>query len=960
MSQIRKKLAFLATKQREKLARKKNEDSNAVDKPEYLLSEDTDGKRKTMSNRQLLTESEPVKLLIEKREDGRIIARGNILKLDVPTKNGRIYPTSIMRREINKLSEAIDNRRAFGELDHPCLTSDDFRVLTVNGWKEFRDIGVGDRVWSRVDGKAVVSKVTDIINQQYDGDAYHVKGRSIDSTFTPEHKLILDKRPDSINVIPDEKFVTVKDVAKYPEKFAHHAIPKTARWFSESIKKVVIPGINVKSIKRFKNDVSKDLELDSKLFAAFIGIYLSEGSCSSDSTDNYDINIHQKTEWSKKFIYNEILSKFPDDLVWRDVGTGYALSDARLYFYLKKLGNVYTKRIPDEVKNLNCECLKELIFWFCIGDGRMVASNSVERSKFVLNDETVKEAIAESLRKNKISNTRQDVFSVSKQLIYDLYECLIKSGCSGSIKRIDPDQDYNFADHEILSKNKVPLYQLHISQTKSIWMNPNFISVEKVHHSGNIYCLSTTYGSFYMEKEGYSFWTGNSDGKTKLTRTSHIATKYEIRDGWLYAESEILNTPNGKILKSLIEHQCNIGSSIRGFGSTTSVEGGEKVCEDYNFRTFDYVGDPASDGAYQSFYSESVEETDDEDPVVKLKNEFPEIVKQLEESVFEKAQKKAEGSISELVSAAEQKVRDESRENFEKQLAEQLVELRSSIIEEVRKEMTEDPDVAASKGVVLQIAEMVRPYLMTPDEQIVDDTLKAKDLEISTVTEERDTAIKAAQEAAYRLYMEQQVSGHPMAGTIRSLMSGVESDSIEDFKVKLETIMSDLTGFNFVNEEDDKVKDLESKVDDLRKRLTKAVEIGEELNAQLQEASEKAERLDEAEKKVEEYEELLRQARLNAFKAESVAGFKNSDALLSLLEDVKDEKKVGKIVRENGVKKIADPELRRMKEELRRGKVSQTSLEEGDESGTIGDGDAAVTSIMGESLEVARKLSGIS
>lgn len=65
-----------------------------------------------------------VELVVERagtRPDGtpRIIARGEFARADAPTENKRLYPREVWERELGKLTEAVKDRRLFGELDHP-------------------------------------------------------------------------------------------------------------------------------------------------------------------------------------------------------------------------------------------------------------------------------------------------------------------------------------------------------------------------------------------------------------------------------------------------------------------------------------------------------------------------------------------------------------------------------------------------------------------------------------------------------------------------------------------------------------------------------------------------------------------------------------------------------------------------------------------------------------------------
>lgn len=54
------------------------------------------------------------------RNNGRLILRNVLLqRADTPNRNSRIYPKRILEREINLYSKKIEEKRAFGECDHP-------------------------------------------------------------------------------------------------------------------------------------------------------------------------------------------------------------------------------------------------------------------------------------------------------------------------------------------------------------------------------------------------------------------------------------------------------------------------------------------------------------------------------------------------------------------------------------------------------------------------------------------------------------------------------------------------------------------------------------------------------------------------------------------------------------------------------------------------------------------------
>ena len=84
-----------------------------------------------------------------------------------------------------------------------------------------------------------------------------------------------------------------------------------------------------------------------------------------------------------------------------------------------------------------------------------------------------------------------------------------------------------------------------------------------------------------------------------LKNVSHV-----IREMWWDGDSvlgrvELLPTPSGKILESLLESGITIGISSRGVGSTEKTnEGFDVVQPDYQIICFDLVSEPSTPGAY--------------------------------------------------------------------------------------------------------------------------------------------------------------------------------------------------------------------------------------------------------------------------------------------------------------------------------------------------------------------------
>jgi len=92
--------------------------------------------------------------------------------------------------------------------------------------------------------------------------------------------------------------------------------------------------------------------------------------------------------------------------------------------------------------------------------------------------------------------------------------------------------------------------------------------------------------------------------KINLERISHKINKLELaEDGTLLGEMEVLDTPTGKILQTLIDSNVGLGVSTRGTGSVKKIKYQVKegvfedvleVQPDFKLRAIDIVFDPSA------------------------------------------------------------------------------------------------------------------------------------------------------------------------------------------------------------------------------------------------------------------------------------------------------------------------------------------------------------------------------
>ena len=87
----------------------------------------------------------------------------------------------------------------------------------------------------------------------------------------------------------------------------------------------------------------------------------------------------------------------------------------------------------------------------------------------------------------------------------------------------------------------------------------------------------------------------------ELKNVSHIVREIGWQNNDVVGKVELLNTPNGNILKSLMESGVKLGISSRGVGEVQQDDdGNDVVTEDFMLICFDVVSEPSTHGAWLS------------------------------------------------------------------------------------------------------------------------------------------------------------------------------------------------------------------------------------------------------------------------------------------------------------------------------------------------------------------------
>jgi hypothetical protein len=133
-----------------------------------------------------------------------------------------------------------------------------------------------------------------------------------------------------------------------------------------------------------------------------------------------------------------------------------------------------------------------------------------------------------------------------------------------------------------------------------------FMQAEKVNRNGRVYPMNILakeadrYNREYVQKNRAFGELGHPENpQINLDRVSHMITSLHPDGTNFIGKAKILDTPNGKIVKSLLDGGASLGVSTRGVGSLKAHNGFQQVQDDYKLATAaDVVADPSAPDAF--------------------------------------------------------------------------------------------------------------------------------------------------------------------------------------------------------------------------------------------------------------------------------------------------------------------------------------------------------------------------
>lgn len=161
-----------------------------------------------------------------------------------------------------------------------------------------------------------------------------------------------------------------------------------------------------------------------------------------------------------------------------------------------------------------------------------------------------------------------------------------------------------FAEVQLITEGK---------DSKDLYISGIFAQAEKKNRNGRIYPKAvmesaiSKYVTEYVDKKRALSELSHPENRpqVKPELATHLITELRMDGNDAYGKARVLNTPQGQILKGLLDGGVQMGVSTRGLGSVVERAGSSYVNNDYVITAIDAVTDPSAIDAWVSAVNES-------------------------------------------------------------------------------------------------------------------------------------------------------------------------------------------------------------------------------------------------------------------------------------------------------------------------------------------------------------------
>ncbi len=160
-----------------------------------------------------------------------------------------------------------------------------------------------------------------------------------------------------------------------------------------------------------------------------------------------------------------------------------------------------------------------------------------------------------------------------------------------------------------------PICESKEDGSKDYFIEGIFIQSEIKNRNGRVYPKEVIkeevarYNKEFVQKQRAFGELGHPDGPTiNLDKVSHLIQSLEEDGNNWVGRAKVLSTPNGQIVRNLIDDGAKLGVSSRGLGSLEQKNGAQYVKDDFQLATAgDIVADPSAPEAFVEGIMEGVE-----------------------------------------------------------------------------------------------------------------------------------------------------------------------------------------------------------------------------------------------------------------------------------------------------------------------------------------------------------------
>jgi len=412
-------------------------------------------------------------------------------------------------------------------LDFGLCYDDQTEVLTQSGWKFFKDVLQNDLVATKnfITDNLEYCKPSKRIGRPHNGDMYLYENTNVNFCVTPEHIIPCRKKYGHMGKeFRGEYRLSAKSL--YEDTTTNYAVDLVADWIGNS------------------TGTFGPLKWTSSVFAKFMGLYLSEGSCG---------RVHERINISQKKC-DEVFQTILDDtgLIWHRGSSSWRASNKNLNQYLQKFGYSKEKYIPQEIKNMDKSDILSFIFTYTRGDGH--------------------------IRTRLNGSEEHTIFTTSKKMADDFQELALKVGWYAKIRIVKAQDSIIFENEKPRLIHNEGGYSITFKKRakKSRILKKYF---KKIHYAGNVYCLTVPHGTLYVRRKLTPSWNGNTPACTigQITPFGQLRILDELVSDGMAIRQFSLN----QLLPLL--RQKYFGYNIMGFGDpagTARAPTDESTCFD--------------------------------------------------------------------------------------------------------------------------------------------------------------------------------------------------------------------------------------------------------------------------------------------------------------------------------------------------------------------------------------------